>query len=208
MSEILWPDADGDLAQQSLSSNLKRLRKLLGDERSVLLRDGRISLSNQHCWVDAWAFERILGQAEAARKAGVPVSDDREIAQVAEKAISLYRGTFLSGETFCPNIVAYRERLRSKFLRTILQAGRHWEQTGEWETAVACYQKGLEVDPLSEGLCRSLISCHVRMGHPAEAHAVYQRFRKILSGVLGVSPSPDLEAILNSSPDDPVVAGR
>jgi len=208
LGEILWPDADGDLAHQSLSSNLKRLRKRLGDERSVLLRDGRISLNNQHCWVDAWAFERILGQAAVARKAGAPVSDGRELAQVAEKAIALYRGTFLSGETFCPNIVTYRERLRSKFLRTVLQAGRHWEQSGEWETAVACYQKGLEVDPLSEGLCRSLISCHVRMGHPAEAHAVYQQFRKTLSGVLGVSPSPDLEEILDSSPDGPLVSGR
>ena len=203
LSEVLWPDADGDLAHESLSSNLKRLRKRLGDERSVLLRDGRISLNNRHCWVDAWAFERILGQAGAARKPGAPVPDGREIARIAEQAIALYRGTFLSGETFCPEIVTYRERLRSKFLRTVVQAGRHWEQSGEWETAVACYEKGLEVDPLSEGMCRSLISCHVQMGRPAEAHAVYRRFRKTLSGVLGVSPSPDLEAILKSVPAVP-----
>jgi len=208
LGEILWPDADGDLAQQSLSTNLKRLRKLLGAERSVPLHDGRISLNNRYCWVDAWAFERILGQAGAAGIPGSPVPDGREIARVAEKAIALYRGAFLSGETFCSAIDTYRERLRSKFLRAILQAGRHWEQSGERETAVACYQKGLEVDPLSEGLCRSLISCHVRMGRSAEAHAVYLRFRKILSGVLGVSPSLDLEALLHSSPDDPVVAGR
>jgi DNA-binding SARP family transcriptional activator len=203
LSEVLWPDADGDLAHESLSSNLKRLRKRLGDERSVLLRDGRISLNNRHCWVDAWAFERILGQAGAARKPGAPVPDGREIARIAEQAIALYRGTFLTGETFCPEIVAYRERLRSKFLRTVVQAGRHWEQSGEWETAVASYEKGLEVDPLSEGMCRSLISCHVQMGRPAEAHAAYQRFRKTLSGVLGVSPSPGLEAILKTVPAVP-----
>jgi two-component SAPR family response regulator len=150
--------------------------------------------------VDAWAFERILGQAGAARKPGAPVPDGREIARIAEQAIALYRGTFLSGETFCPEIVTYRERLRSKFLRTVAQAGRHREQSGEWDAAVACYQKGLEIDPLSEGLCRSLISCHVQMGRPAEAHAAYRRFRKTLSAVLGVSPSPDLEAILKSVP--------
>ena len=38
------------------------------------------------------------------------------------------------------------------------------------------------------------------MGRPAEAHAVYHRFRKTLSGMLGVTPSPDLEAILNTVP--------
>ncbi|MGZ8441465.1 MAG: AfsR/SARP family transcriptional regulator, partial [Candidatus Deferrimicrobiaceae bacterium] len=203
LSEVVWPDADGDLAHESLSSNLKRLRKRLGDERSVLLRDGRVTLNNRHCWVDAWAFERILGQAGAARKPGAPVPDGREIARIAEQAIALYRGTFLLGETFCPEIVAYRERLRSKFLRTVVQAGRHWEQSGEWETAVASYEKGLEVDPLSEGMCRSLISCHVQMGRPAEAHAAYQRFRKTLSGTLGVSPSPDHEAILKTVPAVP-----
>jgi len=200
LSEVVWPDADGDLAHESLSTNLKRLRKRLGDDRSVLLRDGRVTLNNRHCWVDAWAVERILGQVGGGRKPGAPVPDGGEIARIAEKAIALYKGTFLSGETFCPEIASYRERLRSKFLRTVAQAGRHREQSGEWEMAVACYQKGLEVVPLSEGLCRGLISCHVRMGQYAEAHAVYQRFRKTLSGVLGVSPSPDLEAILKTVP--------
>jgi len=202
LGEILWPDADGDLAQESLSSNLKRLRKRLGDERSVLLRDGRVTLNNRLCWVDAWAFERILGQTRAGRKTGAPVSDGREIARIAEKAIALYRGMFLLGETFCPDIVTYRERLRSKFLRAVVQAGRDWERSGEWENAVSCYQKGLEGDPFSEVICRSLITCHVRMGRPGEAHAAYQRFRKILSGALGISPSPDLEAILNAAPTD------
>ena len=147
------------------------------------------------------------GAGGVRRKPGTPVPDGREIARIAEQAIALYKGTFLSGETFCPEIVTYRERLRSKFLRTVAQAGRHREQSGEWETAVACYEKGLEVDPLSEGLCRSLIACHVRMGRPAEAHAAYQRFRKTLSGVLGVSPSPDLEAILRTVPAVPGPGG-
>ena len=200
LGEILWPDADGDLSHQALATTLKRLRSQLGDDRSVLLHDGRITLNNRHCWVDAWAFERILGQAGAGRKPGAPVSYGREIARNEEQAIALYRGPFLSGETFCPEIVTFRERLRSKFLRAVVQAGRRREQSGEWEAATVLYQKGLEVDPLSEGICRSLISCLVRMGRSAEAHAAYQRFRKTLSGVLGVSPSPDLEAILRTAP--------
>ncbi len=158
--------------------------------------------------MDTWAFERTLGQADAARKTGGPVPDGRGFARLAEKAIFLYRGAFLPGEAFCPGIVTHRERLRSKFLRAVVLAGRHWEQSGEWETAVACYEKGLEVDPLSEGICRSLISCHVRMGRLAEAHSVYQRFRNTFSGVLGVSPSPDLEAILKSVPAFPVPGQR
>jgi DNA-binding SARP family transcriptional activator len=208
LGEVLWPDADGDLAHQSLATTLKRLRKRLGDDRSVLLRDGRITLNNRHCWVDTWAFERILGQAGAARKPEERVPDGREFVRLAEKAISLYRGAFLPGETFCSGIVTHRERIRSKFLRAIVQTGRHWEQSGEWDIAIASYQKGLDADPLSEELCRGLITCHVRMGHAAEAHAVYHRYRKTLSTVLGVTPSPGLEAILKSVPGAPVPTPR
>lgn len=130
--------------------------------------------------------------------------DGGEVARLAERAIAPYRGTFFSGETFCSGIVPYRERLRSKFLRTAVQAGRHWEQAGEWEKAITCYQKGLEIDPLSEGMFRGLISCNVRMGRVAEAHAVYHRCRKTLSSELGVSPSPDLQAMLPPAAPAPV----
>ena len=199
LSEILWPEADGDLAHQSLAKTLERLREMLGDDRAVFLRDGRLTLNNRHCWVDVWEFERILGRANAARKPGALASDDGEVARLTERAVALYGGTFLSGETFCSCIVTYRERLRSKFLRTIMKAGRHWEQAGEWEKAIGCYQKGLEVDHVSEEMWRGLISCNVRMGRATEAHAVYQRCCKTLSAVLGVSPSPDLQAMLTSA---------
>ena len=68
LTELLWPDADGDLAHQSFTAALSRLRKLLGTDDALVLKDGRLSLSNRHCWVDAWAFERFLAQAEKATK--------------------------------------------------------------------------------------------------------------------------------------------
>jgi DNA-binding SARP family transcriptional activator len=203
LTDVLWPDADGDLAHQSLAKTLERLREMLGDDRAVLLRDGRLTLNNRHCWVDLWEFERTLGRADVTRKPGARPPDGGEAALLADRAIALYGGTFLSGETFCSCIVTHRERLRSKFMRTVTRAGRHWEQAGEWEKVIACYQKGLEVDPLSEDMYRGLISCNLRMGRAAEAHAVYQRCCRTLSSVLGVPPSPDLQAMLDSAPPVP-----
>ncbi|MBP2677191.1 MAG: malT [Deltaproteobacteria bacterium] len=203
LEEILWPDADGDLAHQSFAKTLERLREMLGDDRAVLLHDARLTLNNRHCWVDVWEFERTLGRADAARKPGALAPDDGEVARIAERAIALYGGTFLSGETFCSCVVTHRERLRSKFLRAVVRAGRHWEQAGEWDKAIVCFQKGLEVDPLSEDTYRGLISCHLRMGRAPEAHAVYQRCCKTLSSVLGVKPSPDLQTMLAPSPSVP-----
>jgi DNA-binding SARP family transcriptional activator len=207
-TEILWPDADGDLAHQSLAKTLERLREMLGDDRAVLLRNGRLTLNNRYCWVDVWELERMLGRADAARSPGAHALDGGEVARLAERAIALYRGTFLSGDTFCSGVVTHRERLRSKFLRAVVLAGRHWEQAGEWDKAIVFYQKGLEVDPLSEDIFRCLISCNVRMGRTAEAHAVYHRCCKTLSAVLGVSPSSDLQALLTAAPTAPPASGR
>jgi two-component SAPR family response regulator len=137
------------------------------------------------------------------RKPGAHALNGGAVARLAERMIALYQGTFLSGETFCSSIVTHRERLRSKFLRAVVLAGRHWEQVGEAEKAIVFYQKGLEVDPLSEDMFRCLISCNVRMGRVAEAHAVYRRCCKAFSIMLGVSPSPDLQAMLTSPPIPP-----
>ena len=196
LTEILWPAADGDLGHLSLAKTLERLREMLGDDRAVLLRDGRLSLNNRYCWVDVWELERKLGRIDAAQKPGARALNDGEVARLGERVVALYQGKFFAGETFCSGIVTYRERLRSKFLRAVVYAGHRLEQAGEGEKAIVFYQKGLEVDSLSEEIWRCLISCNVRMGRTAEAHAVYRRCCNTLSAVLGVSPSADLQEML------------
>ena len=200
LTEILWPDADGDRAHQSLAKTLERLREMLGDDRTVLLHDNRLALNNRHCWVDVWELERKLGRIDVLRKPGARVPDGGEILRLADRVVALYKGTLFSGETFCTSIVTYRERLRSRFLRTVVFAGHQMEQAGEGDKAIVLYQKGLEVDPLSEDIFRCLISCNMRLRRIAEAHAVYYRCCKTFSAVLGVSPSSDLQAMLASAP--------
>ncbi len=60
----LWPEAEGDAATRSLKTTLHRLRKLLGREDAVQLRDGQISLNPTCVWVDRWAFEQVLEEME------------------------------------------------------------------------------------------------------------------------------------------------
>ena len=70
LTELLWPDAEGDMAHQSFETTLHRLRRLLGRPEALIVRDGRVTLDNRYCWVDVWAFERLLGQADELRKKG------------------------------------------------------------------------------------------------------------------------------------------
>ena len=70
LTEFLWPEADGDLAHHSFEVALSRLRKLLGNEEALVLKEGHLSLSNRHCWVDVWAFARFLGRRRRRGKRG------------------------------------------------------------------------------------------------------------------------------------------
>jgi DNA-binding SARP family transcriptional activator len=193
LTEFLWPEADGDLAHNSFEVALSRLRKLLGTEDALVLKEGRLSLSNRHCWVDVWAFARSLGEAEKARKEG----KGTEAIRLFEKALSLNTGPFLpSEEMTCA--ASPREKLRGGFLRAIAHLGQCYEDRERWEEAVSCYGKGIDADDLAEELYRRLMVCHIRQGREAEALSVYRRCRKTLSSVLGVDPSAETRAIASS----------
>lgn len=190
LADLLWPEAEGDAAHRAFDTTLHRLRHLLGQEKALLLREGRLTLDPRLCWVDARAFERLLDQVEAVGK----VDTDRALA-LAEKALCLYQGLFLGAGAREPWAISLRERLRGKFLRQVGHLGTHWEQAGEWTKGVNCYQRGLEVDDLAEEFYQRLMTCYQRLGRRAEALAVYQRCRTILATVLGVEPAPATEAI-------------
>jgi len=193
LTEFLWPEADGDLAHHSFEVALSRLRKLLGKEDALVLQEGRLSLSNRQCWVDVWAFERFLGQAEKARKEG----KGTEAIRLFEKALFLYRGAFLQSEEMtCA--ASPREKLRSGFLRAVAHLGQCYEHGERWEEAVSCYGKGIEADDLAEELYRRLMVCHIRQGREAAALSVYRRCRKTLSSVLGVNPSAETRKLAES----------
>jgi DNA-binding SARP family transcriptional activator len=198
MTDVLWPDAEGDLAHQSFATTLHRLRELLGSERAIPLREGRLSLDPRFCWVDAFAFERIVGKAESAWREESRGARGGIAVRLSEQAIVLYEGAFLAGDAAAAWIVPFRERLRSKFQRCLGTLARHWERAGQWEKAAHCYQKGLEVDDLAEETYRRLMTCLHRMGRLDEAVAAYQRCRKMLSAVLGVDPSLETEAVFRS----------
>jgi len=193
LAEHLCRKPTETLAHHSFEVALSRLRKLLGTEDALVLKEGRLSLSNRHCWVDAWAFERFLGHAEKARKVG----KETEAIRLYEKALFLYRGPFLQSEEMTC-VVSPREKLRSGFLRGVARLGQCYEDGDRWEEAVSCYGKGIEADDLAEELYRRLMVCHIRRGRKAEALSVYRRCREMLSSVLGVDPSAETRVIAES----------
>jgi two-component SAPR family response regulator len=188
--DALWPEADGDMAHQSFATNLHRLRQLLGYEKAIQRQENKVTLDDRYCWVDVWAFTSILNRADAQWKEGK--LDDA--IQLIEKAIYIYKGPFLAQEIEKTWKISLNELLRSKFLRSIEKLGQYWQKVDQWEKALDCYLKGLEVDDLAEEFYQGLMNCYRRLDRIADARGVYQRYRKTFS-TLRLEPSAKIEAI-------------
>ncbi len=190
LADALWPEADGDAALQSLKITLHRLRLLIGRDEAVTVSEGRVCLDGRLCWIDAWAFERLLGEADGC--------DPQTAVPLLEKAVGLYRGFFLGREMEEPWLLTAGERLRSRFLRGVEKLGSFWSRDGGWEKARECYRKGLEVDGLAEEFCRGALVCCQNLDLRAEGLALYKSFEKRLKRDLGIEPAAKTRNIRDS----------
>jgi len=195
LTVLLWPDVDGDKATRSFDTTLHRLRKLLGDDRVLVLRDGKLSLDARYCWVDVWAFERLLGETRRILRNGADGNQIRMVDELTESLLELYQDHFLNREEVTSWSVSMRERLRSKFIHHLIDIGRSLEAHGRHEQAAACYQKGVDVDDLVEVFYQRLMSCYLVMHRSSEGMLIYRRCRQTLSVMLGLQPDPETEAL-------------
>ena len=197
ITDALWPDAEGDLAHKTFSTTLHRLRRLVGEHQTLEFRNGCLTLDQRYAWVDAWSFERILGKVDKLWE-GSGRDIPPKAVMLSQYAITLYRGPFLTGELHEPWAIFFRERLRSKFLRVVGKLGLYWENCGQLDKAVECFQRSLEVDDLDEESYRRLMACYQRLGRRAKALDTYERCRKMLSASFGLAPSPETEILRKS----------
>jgi two-component SAPR family response regulator len=187
LEETLWPDAEGDAARLCLKTNVQRLRKLLASGKALAYSNGRLTLCPRYCWVDAWAFERMVTQAEA---------------DSGKKAIQLYQGDFLKDEGEQSWAVLRRERLRRLHHMLVQDTGTAFESQQAWQQATEVYRRGLNINELAEGFYQGLMRCHRQLGEKAEAILVYRQCKKALAIGLGIKPSSITSALYQAIAGD------
>jgi DNA-binding SARP family transcriptional activator len=182
--DALWPDSEGDAGYNTLKTTILRLRQLLGCEEAVLVSGGAVTLDSRLCYVDAFAFEALMREAEKNPQTAV-----------CSRAVDLYRGSFLAADTASGWTVSLRERLRNKFLRFNLKVGKALEEQGIWAEAIEHYHRALEIDDLYEEFYQRLMSCHLQLGQYAEAASTYQRCKRTLLKTFGATLTGLTEAL-------------
>ncbi len=190
--DALWPELEGDNAQRALETALYRLRKLLGDDAAIVLKSGKLTVDSSRVWVDAFAAERLLQQADSSSLAAE--RDAGRLEALATRLLSAYRGEFLPEESSAW-ASSRRDRLSNSLMMLLHEIGRRLEGFAAWSAAIRCYRRALEIEPMTENVWYRLMLCHQQQGEPLEAVAVYDRCRKILAGSLGIKPSAEMEKL-------------
>ena len=129
LSEALWPRIDADYAHRSLTTTLHRLRKLLGEDKAIVLQDGRLSLNPSYFWIDTWAFEQVLEKIRWIGASRVwrgtqdycaPSASTQHCAQHQEPFIGIY----VSIELRPNGIRARATTFRAEFIALCVGAGQ------------------------------------------------------------------------------------
>ncbi|MGN7612984.1 response regulator [Magnetococcales bacterium HHB-1] len=193
--EQLWPDANKGSGQGVFDSTLHRLRKLLDSHDALLLSSGRLSLNSSICWLDIWELENIFSLLDQELARGVQNMAPEEIRQLQERLFSLYKGHFLAEHTNNAWALMFQDQLAQRFIRYISSIGEFWEANNLWEDAVNTYTRGLEIDALSEVLCRRKIITLGRLDRKIDMAQTYRKYVELLSITMQIPPSEELRTL-------------
>lgn len=194
--DALWPSLDADAPRASLEMAVSRLRKLLALPEAVVVADGMVALDPALVWCDAAAFSHAaeaLQQGLDAEPAGATLP-----ARV-QRLHQLYRDRLLGSETLSGALQAMRERLALRYYRAVTEWGVALESRGDWEAAIALYERALTREVLAEPIYRALMRAQLARGERAEALRTFRRCRELLASVLGTTPAAETMALFHEA---------
>ena len=188
--EVFWPAA-GQRGATSVRQAVHTLRDRLepGRERHgassfVAARPGGYELELASVWIDADDFEESVRTGLAA--AGRGEHDTSEPALT--RAVTLYRGDFLSDEPYAEWAFAERDRLRDlagQALRTLADVK---QSTGDLEGATEQLHRLAELEPFDMNIQRELLVLLLRRGRHTEAQRRHEVVRRRYRRTFGEDP--------------------
>ena len=150
LADMLWPDAEGDLAYRNIKTTLNRLRKLLGSHDYLVVREGTLSLNREYCWTDLWRFTEMARDIDSTTRFGNDPQLPIRLQELADRLHIAYPQPLLcnSREAWLP---AVRQRLHGRYLRCIEKLAHSMEHAGAGESAIATRESAVNLQ--ESGAC-------------------------------------------------------
>lgn len=186
LAALLWADSAEIQARESLRQTLSALRRALSgiDAQALVTHGDTVMLRSGALSIDAVEFERLAGGGTAD----------------LDGAVALYRGDFLEGfdlraPEFETWLLSVRQRLNEKAVKALTRLLSHHIDAGDVESGITIGTRILSLDPLQEGVHRSLMELYRSHGRYAAALQQYRICGDVLSRQLGVAPEPATTAL-------------
>ncbi len=193
MLTAIWPDHQGDGGLDPILSKLRGVLRTAGftpGEAGIEATGGTIALRlPDTSWVDVEAAANALDEAEGALRR----QDLGAVWGHANTAVVITRRPLLPNAE-APWIESQRSVLRAMLLRA-LQCLVSVSAASEPRLAIQHASEMVTLEPFRETAYQLLMRMHAAAGDRAEALRVFARCRELLRDELGVSPSPQTEAV-------------
>ncbi|PYO89672.1 MAG: hypothetical protein DMD58_08600, partial [Gemmatimonadetes bacterium] len=183
---LLWPELDNTHARNSLRQAVHALRAALGRHALMARGEEELGLGEATLSCDAREFAAALEAGDA------------------ERALELYRGGLLEGvhvsdaEEFERWLDMEREQLRRRACDAAQHLADRAETAGNATAAVRWALRVTEMSPFDETAVRRLIQLLDRGGDQAGAVRAYEEFERRMDRDLGVQPSSQTRALVDT----------
>ncbi len=185
----LWPDASPEQLRNVFHVTLSRLRSALGSG-SWILTNGKYRINPDLNWeCDAAAFERKINFALQALRGGDDAVEDMQ------RALRLYGGDFLEGESLGDWMFQWRDRLKNLYLEGLTVSGSWLMKHARFPEAAGVFEKLLLADALDEAAARQLMICLAQSGQRSQALRIYRQLVQNLDRELECDPEPETVAL-------------
>lgn len=181
LSQILWPDSEGDKAIHALENLLHRTRKLVGND-TLISNGGKIDLNTERCWLDTWALQSVKEH----------LINQEKCLQTKKYLLDLYQGEFLT-DFENSSVLNEREKQRRQFINQVALVGEQLASSKQHDELTDLWQQAIEREPYHEALYFSLAQHYIGLGSYSEAKQTFQRCQKIIQATYGTSPSIDFQ---------------
>jgi DNA-binding SARP family transcriptional activator len=200
--ELVWPDADADLAAHRLHVAVSALRHSLESSglklNLILSEEGSYCVPRDVVVTDCELFDRWYD----AGRASIQARDATAAASAFKNALLLYHGDFCSDIPYAEWTHDARAHYMERRLSALTFLCAHAEAEGNYLEVVERARAILSTDNLREIAHRHLMRAHYHLGQRGVAIRQYRLCSDLLRRELGVAPSRLTRALYEAIRDD------
>ena len=186
--DVLWPDLEPQAASAQLYKAVHHIRQALAGidpraEDSLGSREGLLELAGE-IGSDLEAFERLADEAER-----------HPSLESLQRAVAAYVGDLLPADRYEEWTLAYRDALRDRSLRLLVDLGANMLDHRDLASAADAFRRVLAIEPTREDAHRGLMQVFALQGSRDRAVRQYRMCVDALERELGVGPSAETNVL-------------